>query len=229
MNAFMKHTLCILLFILFSCYAAEKKLYIFLPTEYTAIDVERKFSEKYDCFIIHSFGSVSDFIRAVSSDTPDAVITKPQLLPLLDSYHIKLNATLNGRTEESYSILSIENPLLPGDLTNKNIGILDFLGKKNITALTEDLFDGSPRLKRVKKIADLIPLLTMDLVDGVIVSATQVAYIRSKSQLTFHEAKCKNEKGIAVLALFDNSEEIVKNLKELPVELALMIGVDGWE
>jgi hypothetical protein len=224
-----RQLVCTVIFLTYSCNAVGNKLYIFLPTEYTAIDVEKKFSGKYDTFVIRSFSSVTDFTSAVFSDTPDAIITKPQLVPLLDIYQIKLNATLNGSTKEPYFILSVEKPLTPAELSTKEVGILDFLGKKNINTLMEDLLDGTPRLKRVKKMADLVPLMTMNLVDGVIVSATQVAYIKSKSQLKFYETRCKTDQGIAVLALFNDSDEIVKKLKELPAELAIMIGVDGWK
>ena len=225
----MKHILFILLFTTFSCNAVGQKLYIFIPTEYSAIEVEKNFRERYKDYTIRSFSNVIDFTKAVSIDTPDAVITKPQLLPILSIYNIKLNATYSGSTKESFFVLSVENPLTLTGLTSKNIGILDFLGRKYINTFTDDLFDGNPKLKRVKKIADLVPLLTMNLVDGVIVSASQLAYIKSRSQLSFHKTKCKNDQDIAVLALLKESEEIVKRLKQLPAELALMIGVDGWK
>ena len=225
----MKHKLFILVCMIFSCNAIGQKLYIFIPTEYKAVDVERKFREIYKGYTIRSFSNVIDFKKAVSIDTPDAIITKPQLIPLLDVYTIKLNATHSGSTKESFFILSVGNPLSLADLTNKNIGILDFLGRKQIDSFTDNLFNGNPKLKRVKKTADLIPLLTMNLVDGVIASASQIAYIKSRSQLALHTTKCKNDQGIAVLALYKNSDEIVKKLKQLPTEVSLMIGVDGWE
>lgn len=224
-----KQLICTIMFLAYSCNAVGNKLYIFLPTEYTAIDVEKKFSEKYDALVIRTFGSVTDFTSAVFSDTPEAIITKPQLVPLFDMYKIKLNATLNGSTKEPYFILSVANSLAPAELSTKELGILDFLGKKSINTLTENLLDGSPRLKRVKKMTDLIPLLTMNLVDGVIVSATQVAYIKSKSQLKFYETKCKTDQGVAALALYSESDEIVNKFKKFPAELAMMIGVDGWK
>lgn len=225
----MKHIVFLILFMISICNAGVQKLYIFLPTEYKAVEVERKFREIYKNYTVRSFGSVIDFAKAVSIDTPDAVITKPQLIPLLEFYNIKLKAICNGSTKESFFLLSVEHPLTLTDLTDKKIGILDFLGRKNITALTAKLFDGNPKLKRVKKVADLIPLLTMNMVDGVIVSASQLAYIKSRSHLTFHKTKCKSDQGIAALALFNGSDEIVNTIKELPDELALMIGVDGWK
>ena len=225
----MKHIVFHLLFIVSVCNAIGQKLYIFVPTEYKAIEVERKFKEKFANFTIRTFSSVIDFTEAVSIDTPDAVITKPQLIPFLNIYTIKLNATCKGSTKEPFFILSVENPMALSDLTNKNIGILDFLGRKNINAFTTDLVNGNPKLKRVKKIPDLIPLLSMNMVDGIIVSASQMAYIKSRSHLPFHEIKCKSDQGIAVLALFKESDEMVNKLKELPDELAMMIGVDGWK
>ena len=209
--------------------AVGEKLYIFIPTEYKAIEVEEKFREKYAQYTIRTFSNVIDFTEAVRIDTPDAVITKPQLIPFLSMYNIKLNATCKGSTKESFFLLSVDNALNCVNLSDLNIGILDFLGRNNINTLTDNLISGTPKLKRVKKIADLIPLMSMKLVDGIIASASQVAYIKSRSQLTFHEIKCKNDQGIAVLACFKEGDDIVNRLKELPSELALMIGVDGWK
>ena len=209
--------------------AMGQKLYIFIPTEYKSIDVERNFRKNYTNLSVRSFGNVRDFKKAVCVDTPDAIITKPQLVPFLNIYTVRLNATYKGNTKESFFILSVDNKIMSDNLDDKDIGILDFLGRNHLGTFTTHLFAGSPRLKRVKKIVDLVPLVTMNMVDGLVVSASQVVYIKDRSNISFHKIKCRSDQGIAVLALFNDNNGIVNMVKEFPIELALMIGVDGWK
>lgn len=205
-----------------------QKLYIFLPTEYRPVDIEKKFAVFFRGVDIRSFGSVIDFKRAVELDSPDAIITKPQLIPFLNRYSIKLNGTINGSRQEPFYLLSIGDPLLPKSLDDKNIGILDFLGRKNISSFITVLIDGNPKLQRVKNVADLLPLISLNIVDGLVVSSTQASYIKRRSKLLFNEAKCKKDQDIAALALAKENDEIVNALRKLPADLAQLIGVEGW-
>ena len=224
----MKSVFIFIFIFLFPLNTFGERVYIFIPTEHKPVSVEKKFSENLNGVGVRCFGSIIDFKKAVEEDTPDAVITKPQVIPFLSNYTIAMNGTVNGKTTESFFLLSTGDPLSLNSLDEKNIGILDFLGRKNIKTFTTTLFDSTPKLKRVKKIADLLPLLSMNLVDGVVVSATQAIYIKSRSNLTFTEIKCRKNQEIAALALSKENKAIIEMVKKLPADLTEMIGVDGW-
>lgn len=231
MHTFMKnHFLPIITLLIISLNLYSEQLYIFIPSEHTSIEIEKKLKNNFPGITIRSFGSIIDFRKAVQSDSPAAVITKPQLLPFFERYSIKLQGRVNGNTREPFFILSVEQPISLNALKDKSIGILDFIGRKHITDFTSSLFGVQPKfkLKRVKKVADLLPLVSMNLVDGIVVSSTQAAYLKKRSNLTFYETKCKKEQSIAVLALSKDSNTIVESLKKLPPDLSHIIGVDGW-
>ncbi len=228
-NLFMKSLFIYIFILIFFENIFAQRLYIFIPTEHKAVDIENRFREKCSKIIVRSFGNVTDFTEAVSRDTPDAVIAKPQLISLLKNYAIKFHGICNGKTTEPFFLLTLNNTCNISDINGKKIGVLDFLGRENISAFTSELVDGTPNIIRVKKTADLVPLLSMNLVDGVLVSESQKIYINSKSQMKLNENKCKKEQKIVALALYRNNNEIVSNIKTLPAEITMMIGVDGWE
>lgn len=206
-----------------------QKLYIFIPTEHSAVEIEKKFAEKIPTITVRSFGNVTDFKKSVEESKPDAVITKPQLVAQLTGYTTQLKAVTKGSTEESFVLLSVDKPIIIADIAGKNIGILDFLGKKEIDGLVETLFKGRPVLIKVKKVADLLPLLTMNMVEAIVVSESHIAYLKQRSNLNFIITPCDCSSGRAVLATLKPDPEIEAVIKSMPADLAKLLYIESWK
>jgi len=225
----MKYFHFITIFFLNSTTTVGQSIYLFIPNEHKPVEIEQKFRDTFQKVKVRAFGNVIDFTAAVLNDTPEAIVTRPQLIPYLTIYQIKLHAKLNGSRCEPFTILSPDNRVNIEEIDTKELGILDFMGRKRFESLSVQLFDVQPKFVRVKKVADLLPLLTMNLVDGIVVSASEAHYIRERSNMVLYETACKNEQEIAALAVTKEWATIIDTFRKLPEELLQMINIDGWE
>ena len=98
----------------------------------------------------------------------------------------------------------------------------------NKPAFIKELTNTEPKIKRVAKVEDLLPLLSFDMAKGVILTEYNSTYIQDKSKLTFFITPIEEKKyGIISLAIkngIDGSqiEETVK--KVVPI-----MGIDKWQ
>lgn len=207
-----------------------QKLFVFIPGRYKPVYIEKRMKEHLSDIDVRAFGSVRDFKTIVKNETPEMIITKTQVADFFKNYMKALQAEANGTINEAYYLLSVGSELKPEDVSGKTIGILDFLGRKEIKTFVTELLKIEPgKINRVKKDEDLLSLITLDMVDGIIVSERQYAYIKEKSQLDFHKVQCSKKMPIAVLAVSSDDDAVVKKIKTMPDELKEILGFDSWK
>lgn len=180
------------------------------------------------------FGRYNDFITKIKTEPPDAVITKTVLIKdQLSNYEVSLNGVRNGKTEERYVVLSIDRPLSIDSISIESvIGIIDILGRAGMNSFSKQFFSVEPKLKRVSKVEDLLPLLSFNMVNGVLIEDVYVDYFKSTSQLQFSVTNLtSSNNGIVAFAIKKggNSEKSLNFLKRNDKAICALFYIDTWK
>jgi hypothetical protein len=209
---------------------AAQKLAVFMISEYKPITVENALKAEYPSWSIQVYSDIADFKQGIAIDTPEVIITKPLVLEQLPHYTIVFKAITNGSSTESYALLSKDPaPIIPLQLQKKPVGVIDYLGKVKMQYLVETALSVSPELIRVKKWADLLPLLTMDMATCIFISEHTVPYVTSHSKQTFTITRCNGEFEIGIIGVNSHTPiGIGKKIQSMPPTVSRLLGVDSW-
>jgi hypothetical protein len=229
-----KHLLKVvgLLCVLAGTSLAAEKLYVFYPTIVRPQVIQQNLSKACPDAEVMVFGRYNDFIAKIAIDSPEVIITKPVVTEQMAGYSLKLNGAFKGAADESYVILSVNEKLDVASVKAETvIGMIDFLGRKEMMTFIAQFFPTAPKLKRVTKIEDLLPLLTFNMAQGILISEREVSYFKATSNLNFVITPLPKKVGIVALAVKDGktSPEILKAIKGLDAETSGMLGVDQWK
>ncbi|TDI95263.1 MAG: hypothetical protein E2O76_13635 [Caldithrix sp.] len=211
--------------------AGKESLYIFLPTEVRPKVLQDKLSQACPNLKITAFGRIKDFKVKIAQEPPTAILTITPVLKLFDDYSTKFSGLLNGSKFQKYVLLSVEQPIELNGLSDKTIGVVDFLGRKGMKVLYARLFRPAPKLKRVTKLEDLLTLLNFKMVDAILLPASKVASFREKSKLNFVITKLENIKlGLTALAVNrkEKATAVIEAIKKLDKENKALLGVEAW-
>jgi len=225
--------ICVLVLLLSTIPAAQEKLYVFYPTTTRPQVIQDRMSSSFDGVTVTVFGRYNDFTAKVGMDPPDAIITKPALISQIGGYTIVLNAQRRGKTEEAYVLVSINTPLDPASVNGETVlGAIDLLGRNGMKTFSEQFFSVEPKIKRVTKVEDLLPLLSFNMAAGIVIEDVFVNYFKTTSQLQFAITSLTGSKGgILALAVRDGSkaDKTVAALKKNDKEICGMFEVDSWK
>ncbi|NLW30701.1 MAG: hypothetical protein GXY77_04495 [Fibrobacter sp.] len=183
--------------------SAEENLYVFYPSTYRPQIIQDKLQNEMKGIRVTVFGRYVDFISKVQSDSPDAVITKTRLIEKqLLNYSVIKNGVRSGTKKESFILLSIDSSINTGSINQKStIGVIDFFGRSETGNFVADLLSGKPKIKRVNKIEDLLPLLSFNLVCCILIEKTNLDYFQNTSTIKFSITPLKfSDEGIIALA-----------------------------
>ncbi len=174
------------------------------------------------------FGRIRGF-EAALADRPEAILAQRPVLealglrPVLQGY--------NGSSpDEPYFVVSSKAPLLPEQLTNKDVGAVNILGRHHMDAFVQQLLGGAtPRLKYVTHERDLLALLQFGAAEAVITSGSWVERFKQKSQMTIHARQAKGNVGLAAVAFPTGSGGIVEErIKSAGNDFNQALGVTKW-
>lgn len=234
--AIMKKNFFKIMFMVFlymqSIYCVQK-LYVFYPTVVRPHILQKKISLACSGLEVTVFGRFTDFKTKVKLDNPDAIITKPDVLKQFSGYKINLQGQKKGRQDEKYVLLSIGKKVDFSETGSVTIGAIDFLGRKEMENLLASLLISKPKVKRVTKVEDLLPLLSFNMVNAIFISENQENYFKTKSQLNFIITPLQNANiGIISLALKTGKEEgaeITNSINKLDKEINLLFEIEKWK
>lgn len=218
---------------LVQCMAAQEKLYVFYPTMSRPQIVQEEVEKEVKGVSVTVFGRYNDFHAKMGMDPPDACIAKPEVIKQIGGYTIVLNAVRKGSTTASYVVMSINNEMNQNDI-NENIviGALDLFGRKGMKTFITRLFSTPPKLKRVTKIEDLLPLLSFNMVAGVLIEDVFVDYFKTTSQMDFNVTPISGKSGsILTVGVKDgkNAKNTVGALKKNDKTICKLFKIDGWK
>jgi len=212
---------------------AEGKLYVFYPTTARPHAVQERLQHVFEDLNVIVFGRQSDFQAKMNSDAPDAVITKPALIDGYIEYSVALKGVRKGKSHETYVLVSIGKPLEPLQVNNETvIGAIDLFGRNGMRSFVCQFFSVEPKIRRVTKIEDLLPLLSFDMADGVIVEEIFMGYFKATSHMNFNATPLSAPKsGIVALCIKKNGKagDAVEVLKGSDRSIGSLFEVDLWK
>jgi hypothetical protein len=226
------------LFLIFLVYLAGSataldKVYVFYPSVARPQAVQEKLQNSLQGVEVTVFGRYNDFTTKMEIEPAQMIITKPALIQQLSGYEIKLKGARAGKTEESYVLLSINKGVDLETLTPETvIGIIDIFGRNGMNKFAGEFFTVIPKLKRVTKVEDLLPLLTFNMATAILIQEPAIQYFKSTSNLNFVITKLPDSKdGIVALAVKSggNADKIITVLKSADKELCSFFEVDLWK
>jgi hypothetical protein len=175
--------------------------------------------------VVTAVGRIADFDRALQ-EGQDAVLTLPVVLaargltPLLRGMH-------RGSTEERYALIAVD--AVPDPARINTVGALDLLGRDGTDAFVQGLVGAKPKVERVTKVEDLLPLLQMQRVDAIVLAARLSAELKAASRLNLAERELATAVGLPAAAKTGaGAPAVLAALKRLPSGLSASLGVDEW-
>jgi hypothetical protein len=205
-------------------------IFIFKPSKEKASVVQETIQKQCNGVTVTVFGRVNDFMEQIELKKPAAIIS---LLPVVDSYkpyNVMSKGLLGGQTHDQYVWVSLGKPVDLAAIATLKIGVIDILGRKGMDAYMAQLLGTDVTLKRVTKTEDLIPLLTFNAVDAILVSSGTFDELKQTSQLDFVVTKTELKVGLSTVATIEASEQskIKSCISSFSKEINDMLGVEKW-
>jgi hypothetical protein len=205
--------------------AAQPKLLVFLHVPLKQLAFQSELQAALPGVTVSAVGRVADFDRGLK-DGQDAVLT----LPVVLAAH-GLSATAQGlrnrSAQETYSLAAVD--VAPEPQRISTLGAIDVLGREGMSAFVMDLIKAQPKIERVTKLEDLLPLLQMQRVEAVILPTRLVSELKSSSRLNLVWRELPKGVGLPAIAVTGaRGVLIVQALHHLPTSLSAAIGVSEW-
>ena len=174
---------------------------------------------------VTTVGRVADFDRALE-EGQDAVLT----LPIVAQAHglsQKLRGLRGGSPDESYSLVGAD--AAPDAASVRTVGVLDVLGRDGTTSFVHGLMAAKPKIERVTKVEDLLPLLQMQRADALLLPSRLFAEIKSTSSLNLVQKELGGRVGLpALTAINDAGALAIAEVGKMSSEATRALGVESW-
>lgn len=174
---------------------------------------------------VTAVGRVADFERALKAGQ-DAVVSLP---PVLAAHGMSpdLRGYRQGAADEKYCLVGVD--FVPEPARVSAVGAVDILGREGTTAFVHALIGATPRVDRVTKVEDLLPLLQMRRVEAILLPLRFLPELRAASRLTLlHWEVPKRVELPAVSKQGAGGAVIVSAVSRMPEVVSKNLGVDEW-
>jgi len=174
---------------------------------------------------VTAVGRIGDFERSLKAGA-DAVIAQPLVL---EAFKLapSLRGSRGGSTEEKYSLIGVGAAPDPHGISS--VGALDFLGREGTNRFVKGLLGASPRIERVSKVEDLLPLLQMQVADAVLLPSRLYLEIRGASKLSLVQQELSKMVALpAAAAVTAAGSQVLAALRGMPAQAIKILGVDSW-
>jgi hypothetical protein len=213
---------------------AADKLFVFFITDQRPLDIQKKLQQQYAGTEVVVFRRYIDFAEKLATDSPDVIITLPRLIKQMPGYTLRLQGLRNGSDRESYVFVSNDPRFTPGTITSETvIGVIDFLGRAGMKSLLGSIFPAQPVAQRVSRLEDLMPLITYDMAQAIILLKTDLPIVTQKTAMklvvTPLPAASEGNIAVAVSKELKTTPSVVEKLRSLDKELAQLLEVDSWK
>lgn len=214
--------------------SGNERLYVFYPSTFDCQSMQNKMDSALPGISITVFSRYDDFALKMNAEPPEAIITKPVLIQeQFNDYEVILNGVRNGKTEGSYVVLSKDTSIANQSINSESIiGVVDILGRTGMKTFVSRTFSIEPKLKRVSRIGDLLPFLSLDIASGIMIENVFVDYFRSTSQLQFAEIPLsESNTGIIACAVKKgkNAEKSLSGLKQNKKSICELFYIQQWK
>ena len=205
--------------------AGGAKLLVFLHVALKQRAFESELQTAMPGVEVRAVGRLADFERALGDGT-DAVLSLP---PLLTSHGLtpKLQGLHAGAPEEKYALVGAGSAPDPAHVAA--VGALDLLGREGTNAFVYGLLGSRPKVERVTKFEDLLPLLQMQKVDAIVLPTRLLPELQEASRLPLTQRElAKLVKLPAVASVGTAGGDVIAQVTHLPGKVGKTLGVDAW-
>jgi hypothetical protein len=204
---------------------APPRLLVFLHSTLKQRAFQAELQGALPAIDVTAVGRTADFERGLG-DRPDAVLT----LPLVLAAHGlagALQGTRRGSPEETYVLASVDAEPDPARVAT--VGVIDFLGRDGMNGFVTTLLGTHPKVERVAKVEDLLPLLQLQRVEAIVLPLRLLAEVGAPSRLTLVPRELAQRVGLpAVATLAAGGAQVVQAVRHLPTGMAGELGVTEW-
>src|SRR4051794_11088744 len=201
------------------------RLLVFLHLILKQRALQAELQDALSSLVVTAVGRVADFQRALDGGE-DAVLTLAPVLaakgltPGLSGYH-------QGRPDEGYSLVAPDTTPDPSRI--RGVGALDLLGREGTTGFVSELLASRPKVERVTKLEDLLPLLQLGRVDAVMLPTRLVRELQATTQMKLFARELPKRVGLpAVAVLTPKGNDALAAVAKLPAGIIHPFGVDEW-
>jgi len=205
--------------------AGASKLLVFLHVALKQRAFEGELQAALPGVEVRAVGRLADFERALG-DGADAVLSLP---PLLTAHGLtpKLQGLHGGSPDEKYSLVGAGTAPDPARVAA--VGALDLLGREGTNAFVYGLLGSRPKVERVTKFEDLLPLLQMQKVDAIVLPTRLLPELQEASRLQLAPRELtKLVKLPAVASVGAGGADVIAAITHLGGKVAKTLGVDAW-
>lgn len=205
--------------------AGSPRLLVFLHVAVKQRALQGLLQSKLSGTTVTAVGRIADFDRALQ-EGQDAVLSLPVVLAA-KGLTIKLQGQRGGAGDETYALVGADRAPDPARVAS--IGALDLLGREGTTSFVHGLLGSGPKVERVTKVEDLLPLLQMQRVEGIILPTRLFSEIRSMSRLNLVHRELGKRVGLpALAAVGPEAPALIGALSKLPGDGNRAVGVESW-
>jgi hypothetical protein len=211
----------------------QAKLLVCLPGKQNTQQIQSGFDALLGPGNVSVFGRIKDLELTIATTPEVAIISTESFFNYVQEYKPILIGKIDGQTGERFLIISASKDVTKENISDKKVGIVDFLGRDRLPQFLKDQFNISAKiLKRVNKVDDLLTMLGMETVEAIVVSTSQYNEILSNTKLPLVTVATSSKiAGFAVCATRNGKEDtMLKNaLLKAPASLIKEIGISSWE
>jgi hypothetical protein len=174
---------------------------------------------------VNAVGRIGDFERLLGEGV-DAVLALPLVL---SAYKLSpaLQGLRAGASDERFSLVGVGASPEPGRV--QSVGALNLLGRDGTNNFVKSLVGGSPKIERVSKVEDLLPLLQMQLVEAILLPTRLFSELRAASKLALAARELAKPVSLpAVAAVTQGGSQLLPAVSRLPANVDRLVGVDSW-
>ena len=175
--------------------------------------------------VVTAVGRIGDFDRALG-EGQDAVLTLPVVLAAHGLAPV-LRGLRQGSADEKYALVGAEAAPDPGKVIS--VGALDLLGRDGMAAFVQSVVGAHPKVERVTKVEDLLPLLQMQRVDAILLPSRLLPEVKMASRLNLSSRELPALVGLPTVAkLGASGAQVLPAIKRLPGGITRAFGVEEW-
>jgi hypothetical protein len=205
--------------------AGERRLLVFLHVAVKQRALQSELQAALPGVTVTAVGRLADFDRALR-DGQNAVLTLPMLLAAR-GLQPKLRGYRQGSPDEKYALIGVDVP--PDPQRVSAVGALDILGREGTNAFVHGIVPSRPRVERVTKIEDLLPLLQMQRTSAILLPSRLFAEIKASSRLNLAQRELAAPVGLpAVASVGPAGSEVLAAVSKLPLRITKPLGVEEW-
>jgi hypothetical protein len=205
--------------------AATSKLLVFLHVAAKQRALQSELEAALPGVAVTAVGRVADFERALRAGH-DAVLTLPVVLAA-NGLNPDLRGFRQGASHEKYSLMAAD--MVPDPAKVGVVGALDLLGREGTTNFVHGVLGTNPRVERVTKVEDLLPLLQMRRVEAILLPSRLLAELRAASRLNLTQWELATKVGLPALAKQGAAgAQIMAQVSKLPAAMSKSLGVEEW-